>query len=62
MKKYNTIAKDKSNEYIVWLHIENLNNEIGSIGCYNLFKGNKQQCKKFCKENKIRIKGGINNI
>lgn len=53
-------SKEIKGHYVLWKNTENTKNNIGSVGCFNIFRGLKKDIKKYCKENKIRIKGGIN--
>lgn len=62
MKKvYYTIesSKEVEGQYVLWKNTENIKNNIGSFGCYKVFRGLKKDIKEYCKENKIRVKGGI---
>lgn len=63
MKKvYYTIESSNQNKvyYTIWKNTESYKKGIGSFGCYNVFTGFKRDVKRYCKDNKIRIRGGIN--
>lgn len=63
MKKvYYTIesSKEFNNQYVLWKNTEKIKNGLGSFGCFKVFHGFKKDVKAYCKDNKIRIRGGIN--
>lgn len=63
MKKvYYTIEQSKEfkNQYVLWINTEKSKNGIGSCGCFKVFRGLRKDVKAYCKDNKIRIRGGIN--
>lgn len=62
MKKvYYTIesSKEVKGQYVLWKNTEIIKNNIGSVGCFKVFRGLKKDIKAYCKENKIRVRGGI---
>lgn len=62
MKKvYYTIeaSKEFNKQYVLWKNTENIKDNIGSLGCFKVTRGFKKDIKKYCKDNKIRVKGGI---
>lgn len=63
MKKvYYTIepSKEYKNRYVLWRNTENIKDNIGVFGCYNVLTGFKKEIKKYCRDNRIRVKGGLN--
>lgn len=63
MKKvYYTIqpSEEIDGQYVLWRNTENIKDNIGSFGCFKVTRGLKKDVKKYCKDNKIRVKGGIN--
>ncbi len=61
-KVYYSIEKSIENNvfYTLWKNTECIKSGQGSFGCYKVFSGFKRDIKKYCKDNKVRIKGGIN--
>ena len=55
-------SKEIKNQFVLWKNTEIIKNSIGSYGCFKVFRGLKKDIKKYCKDNKIRIKGGIKNV
>lgn len=63
MKKvYYTIqpSKEIDGQYVLWRNIKIIKDNIGSFGCFRVIRGFKKDIKKYCKDNKIRVKGIIN--
>lgn len=53
-RKYYTIESHHGS-YVVWVNTESIRSEIGSKGCYGIFRGTYKECKNFCKENNIKV-------
>lgn len=54
-------SKEIKNQYVLWKNTEiKIKDGIGSYGCFRVFRGLKKDIKSYCKDNKIRIRGGFN--